>query len=129
MTLDQPTRTLLKDPTANYAKRRAWVIYQLKTRGLDLAKVARKAGVARQQAWKAMHTSYPKMEGVIAKALGLKPQQLFPERYDRDGLPKGSSSKPAAKRAAGDKSPRKNSSQRTAGNVSGRAANEHRVAA
>lgn len=129
MTLDQPTRSLLRDPTDNYARRRAWVIYQLKTRRLDLAKVARRAGVARQQAWKAMHGSYPKMEAVIAKALGLKPQQLFPERYNRDGLPKGPSSKPAGKaRASGDKSP-KNSSQARPRNVSARATNEHRVAA
>lgn len=129
MTLDKATRSLLKDPAGNYARRRAWVIYQLKSRQLDLAKVARRAGVARQQAWKAMHTSYPKMEGVIAKALGLKPQQLFPERYNRDGLPVGTS-KPASKgRTSGDKSPKKHSSRASASNVSGRAANEHRVAA
>lgn len=83
MKLDTATKQLLQDPE----KRRAWVIYQLKLQGESLASVARKSGVTKQQTQKAMSAPYPRMEKVIADALGLKPQHLFPDRYDADGLP------------------------------------------
>lgn len=35
----------------------------------------------------AIHKPYPKAERIIATALGLKPQQIWPSRYDRTGKP------------------------------------------
>ena len=81
--IDTKTRHLLKDPK----KRRAWVIFQLNTSSRTLADVAREAGVDRRTLYHAFSRPYPRMERFIARSVGLEPQQLFSERYDRDGLP------------------------------------------
>lgn len=81
MELDTATKKLLSDPANNYARRRAWVIYHLKLKGESLASLARKAGVNRRQTQKALARSYPRMEAVIADALDIEVQDLFPERY------------------------------------------------
>lgn len=83
MHLDSKTRKLIADPK----KRTAWVLYQLKLQGKNLASLAREAGVKKQQTAKAMYAPYPRMEKVIADALGVAPKALFPERYNEDGLP------------------------------------------
>lgn len=93
MHLDAKTKKLISDPD----KRRAWVIYQLKLLGKNLASVARDAGVTKQQTQVAMGRPYPRMERFIANALGLAPQELFPERYDTDGLPNRHRGRPAQK--------------------------------
>lgn len=108
MKIDTSTKKLLADPADNYAKRRAWVIYQLKLKGESLASVARKAGYNRHVPQLALRTTYPKVEVVIAKALGMEPKDLFPERYDqatglpyhRFGRPKKSNTKDTTKRRA-----------------------------
>ena len=82
-TIDRTTRALLRDPR----KRRAWVIYQVSIQGRSLAAVAREVGVKKQTLYRAFDVPYPRMEKIIADAVGLKPQELFPERYDADGLP------------------------------------------
>lgn len=87
MQLDDKTHKLLADPKNNYAKRRAWVIYHLKLQGQTLVSVAAANGVTKQQTQKALSAPYPRMEKLIADALGLTPQELFLERYDADGLP------------------------------------------
>src|SRR3569832_893456 len=84
MKLDTKTKTILRDTQ----KRRAWVIYQHKQRGESLASIAVAAGVAKQQTQKAMSAPYPRMEKVIADALWMMPQDLFPDRYTSDGLPR-----------------------------------------
>lgn len=85
MKLDDHTKALLADPK----RRRDWVIYQLRLQGRSMADVARKAEppVRRQTLYNAFLTPYPRMEKLIADSVGLTPQQVFPERYDRDGLP------------------------------------------
>lgn len=62
-------------------QRRAWIKFQLGMRGLSIASLAEKQGVSRQAVWKAMTTSYPKMEKVIARAIGVKRKDIWPERY------------------------------------------------
>lgn len=81
--IDDETTHLLSIPE----KRRAWVIYQLLLEGRSLAEVARGAGVKRQTLYHAFTRPYPRMEFIIASALGMTPQQLFAERYGSDGLP------------------------------------------
>lgn len=81
--INDETTQLLSIP----AKRRAWVIYQLLLEGRSLADVARGAGVKRQTLYHAFTRPYPRMEFIIASALGMTPQQLFAERYGSDGLP------------------------------------------
>lgn len=84
MRLDAQAKKLIAKPET----RRSWVIFQLMLKGRTLADVARDAGVQRQSLYHVFGRNYPRMEIVLAEALGLRPQQLFPERYDTNGLPK-----------------------------------------
>lgn len=81
--IDNKTKHLLSDPR----KRREWVKFQLGVEGISLADVAKEAGVSRQCLYQAFRVPYPHMERLIADAVDLTPQTLFPERYDNDGLP------------------------------------------
>jgi Ner family transcriptional regulator len=82
MDLDANDRKILADP----AKRRAWIRYQIWLTGKSMAQVADEAGVSRQCLYTVFNRSYPHMEKVVADALGLHPKDLFPERYDADGV-------------------------------------------
>ncbi|KAB7624357.1 helix-turn-helix domain-containing protein [Alkalilimnicola sp. S0819] len=97
--LDTKTRKLLTDPI----QRRAWVKYQIHLQGRSMAQVAADAGVKRQCLYSTFLKSYPRMEKVIADAVGLTPAELWPERYDAVGLPcyrtGGSRKKPVTKQA------------------------------
>lgn len=81
--IDNKTKALLSDPK----KRRSWIHYQLMLRGKTAAAIAESSNVTRQCLYQAFRMPYPKMERIIAKALGLAPATLFPERYDQNGLP------------------------------------------
>jgi Ner family transcriptional regulator len=107
--LDSKTRRLFRDPI----KRRAWVKYQIHCQGRSMAQVAKDADVDRRTLYQTFLRPYPRMEKIIAKAVGLEPRDLFPERYDADGLPcrrMGRRKKSTAKTA-------NSSSRRDAGNV------------
>ena len=65
----------------------AWIKYQLNLSDLSLRKLALSKGVKPQTISKCRHIPYPKMEKVLADAVGLKPQELFPDRYYSNGLP------------------------------------------
>lgn len=82
-TLDSTTKALFRDPR----KRRVWVIYQVSLQGMSLAAVARNAGVNRQTVYHAFDAPNPHVEKLLAHAVGLTPQQLFPERYTSEDLP------------------------------------------
>ena len=83
VTIGRETKKILRDPK----KRQAWVIYQISLQGRSLAEVARNAGVRRQTLYQVFQRFYPRMEKIIADALGLEARVLWPERYDTDGLP------------------------------------------
>lgn len=57
-------------------------------RGLSLAKLARLHGYARSSAVTALKMPWPKMERLIADAIGVEPQVIWPSRYRADGTPK-----------------------------------------
>jgi Ner family transcriptional regulator len=78
--------TLIDAPTDPKA-RRAWIIYRLRLKGYTLGSLARELGVARGVPGNALRGPYPRMERAIATALGLQPQQIWPERYDASGQP------------------------------------------
>jgi len=65
--------------------RRHWVNYRLRIIGKSFASIARDNQVSITAVRQAFEQPYPKMERIVAEAIGLKPQQLFPERYNRDG--------------------------------------------
>jgi Ner family transcriptional regulator len=101
--LDNQSRKLLRDPDARWA----WIKYQLQLQGRSLAQVAHEAGVTRQCIYHAGRMTYPRMEKIISRALGLEPKDLFPERYDqatglpfyRKGRPLGARTKRRVKRS------------------------------
>lgn len=91
--IDIPSKKIRSD--ANLL--RGWVIYQLTLQGRSLAAVGREAAppVTRQVIYAAFRHPYPRMEKLIADALGLAPTDLWPERYDEHGLPNRPMGRPA----------------------------------
>lgn len=69
------------------ATQRAWVRYELAKRGMTLIEVAASAGVSKSALYSAFRRPYPRMEWLIATAVGVLPQQIWPERYTAEGLP------------------------------------------
>lgn len=67
-------------------KRREWIKYQLKIRGLSIAELARAHSASRQAVSTALVRSNPRWEHVIAEALETTPHKLWPERYDPETL-------------------------------------------
>jgi len=67
------------------AHRRAWVVYQLKLRGMSLRQLAIRNGLAPTTVSQALTIPSFHMERLIADVLGLTPEQLFPERFDAAG--------------------------------------------
>ena len=69
-----------KDP----ALRWEWIKFQLRARGTSLAKLARSLNVSGPAVKNCKRSAYPRMERAIAAALGLKPAELWPERWDKE---------------------------------------------
>ena len=67
---------------------RADIKAALEKRGLSLARLARLNGYARTSTPMALHHPWPKMERLIAGAIGVAPQEIWPSRYHEDGSPK-----------------------------------------
>ena len=78
MKLDIPT-----NPTARWE----WIKYQIRTRGLTLAELARRLDVELGTLAAVKRTPYPRMERAIAASLGLQPATIWPERWNHDGTP------------------------------------------
>lgn len=69
------------------AHRWEWIKYQLRTRGTSLAKLARELEVSDTAVKNVKRSAYPRMERAIANALGLRPADIWPERWHGDGAP------------------------------------------
>lgn len=64
------------------------VVAALRKAGWSLQQLGRYHGYRHRSALAmALHKPYPKAEGLIADALGLKPQEIWPSRYHHDGTP------------------------------------------
>lgn len=62
-------------------ERRAWIKYKLDLLGCGFAAIARDLGVTRAAVNSVLRKRYPKMERIVAKKLGVRPEDLWPERY------------------------------------------------
>lgn len=60
----------------------------LKKAGWSFSRLSRANDYAVGCANNALRTPWPKMERLIADAVGLTPQQIWPSRYNDDGSPK-----------------------------------------
>ena len=58
----------------------------LEKKGLSLAEVSRQAGYHPTAAGRCLRTSWPEMERIIAEHLETRPQEIWPDRYDRNGV-------------------------------------------
>ena len=81
MMIDTPTVNIPKKP----ADRRGWVIWQLRQRGTSLRRLAIREGVSSQAMSNALMLPSSHLREVIATALGLTAQTLFPEDFDAAG--------------------------------------------
>ncbi|HCM6841094.1 helix-turn-helix domain-containing protein [Klebsiella pneumoniae] len=57
------------------------IIAALKKRGTSLTAVSRNAGLASSTLTSALNRRWPKGERLIAEALGIAPEQIWPSRY------------------------------------------------
>ncbi|MGE0416453.1 MAG: helix-turn-helix domain-containing protein [Acetobacteraceae bacterium] len=65
------------------------VLASLKKRGTSLAALSVANGYHPTAAGKALKRPWPALEQLIANAVGMAPQQLWPSRYDAEGKPLG----------------------------------------
>lgn len=61
------------------------IVAGLKKKGTTLAAVSRKAGLASSTLANALNRHWPKGERLIAEALGIAPEQIWPSRYRKPG--------------------------------------------
>lgn len=62
--------------------RASWLLYQLSIHGSSFADIAKDVGVTRQAVRNAaLFMRSPRIEQAIAKKIGRKPADLWPERY------------------------------------------------
>ena len=72
------------DIPSDLEKKREWIKYMLKIQGLSLAALGRKHKTSRQVVSTALYKPSPRWEHEIATALGMKPSEICPERYDEE---------------------------------------------
>lgn len=59
------------------------IIYALNKRGTNLARLSRQSGLNSRTLNNALDRRYPKGERIIATAIGVEPQDIWPSRYRR----------------------------------------------
>ena len=64
------------------------VLAALKKRGHNLAGLSATNGYHPTAAGKALKQPWPAMEQLLAAAIGVPPQEIWPSRYDRQGNPR-----------------------------------------
>lgn len=70
-----------KDP----AVRRAWIIFQLRIRGLSFRELGRRYGFSVSAFSHATLVPSYRIEKILARSIDLRIEELFPERYDAAG--------------------------------------------
>ena len=73
--------TAKNTPTKPKDWHRADVIAALKKKGWSLRALSRAAGMAETTLYNALKYPYPRGERIIAQALGLEPDEIWPQRY------------------------------------------------
>lgn len=76
---------LTSEIPANVSDRRAWILFQLRLRGLTLRGLAKAARLSPATFSNALLSPNDRVEGLIAAALNLDQKVLFHDRYDADG--------------------------------------------
>ena len=71
----------------NHGWHPARIKMELELRGWSLASLSREHGYSPTAAGRTLRTHWPNMEQVIADALEVEPQVIWPDRYDATGVP------------------------------------------
>ncbi|MEL7445172.1 MAG: helix-turn-helix domain-containing protein, partial [Pseudomonadota bacterium] len=66
----------------------ARIKFELEERGLSLAELSRRSGYSPTAAGRALRTSWPAVEAIIAEAIGVNAHDIWPSRYTATGTPK-----------------------------------------
>ena len=72
-----------KEPTERWE----WIKFQLRLKGYSLRRLGKEYGVSSNAVDAVSSQHLPKWERIIADKIGLQPQEIWPERYGKDGLP------------------------------------------
>lgn len=64
---------------------KADIIAALHKQGMSLAALSRKSGLRSSTLGNALVKPWPKGEAIIATAIGVQPEVIWPERYFKDG--------------------------------------------
>lgn len=64
-----------------------YLLYRLRDSGTSYARISRLNGYCPTAALMANQAPWPKMERLIADAIGVTPQEIWPSRYNADGTP------------------------------------------
>lgn len=81
----QATRHLKKTSQVGWHK--AYIVAAVQAGGTTLRKLSVAHGYAPCTLAVALHTPWPKGERIIAEFIGVRPDELWPERYDEQGKP------------------------------------------
>ena len=74
-TLHGPKKTIHSD------MHRADIVAALRKKGWSLSELSRRNGLNSGTLKAALDRPYPKAEGIIAAAIGVTPEEIWPERY------------------------------------------------
>lgn len=66
-----------------------YIVFRLRERGMTLRRLSRLNGYSANAATVAIGIAWTKMELLIATAIGVAPQEIWPSRYHADGSPRG----------------------------------------
>lgn len=67
----------------NWTKQR--ILFELRERGITASEIAGKAGISRFTIYGGLERPYPKVNDLIAEALGVPRQTIWPQFYDANG--------------------------------------------
>ena len=65
------------------------ILFELRRRGVTAAQLATNAGVSRFTVYGALERPYPKIADLVAGAIGVPRQTIWPQFYDLDGKRRG----------------------------------------
>jgi Ner family transcriptional regulator len=82
----------INGPASNRSVQTDWhpadVLAALKKRGYNLARLSVANGYHPTAAGKALKQPWPAIERLLAEAIGVTPQEIWPSRYDAAGNPR-----------------------------------------
>ncbi|MCY1697177.1 helix-turn-helix transcriptional regulator [Lelliottia sp. SL45] len=76
--------------TTNEGHRTDWhprkIVFEVHERGKTLRSISLAAGLAKDTAKNALYREWPKGQRIIADALGVAPEVIWPSRYNKEGV-------------------------------------------